>query len=187
MKRFYSAVLIGVAVLTFIGCTYEDVQSDSNAIVVQTQQPTPSREFTLPEPLVVNEPTMDGGLRSANSLPIEGECSFEQARQSPVGDIRYLGPVYAVSSLSTDMPYLHGEGSLLTVSWSQDTYSDLTHYVFGVENAPAKIFEITRESFESLMYANPPLKGAVAGLGLMPTTDAFFVTSRDCIPLGGIK
>jgi hypothetical protein len=176
-----------IAMLAFAGCTYEDQQAEPGSTVALTQRPTASPLFTLPEPLVVRAPLASGGIHPSVTLPREGECSFNRARQFPIGDIRYLGPTYAVPDLNASAWNLHGEGGMLAVSWPQETYLDLKRVTPSVESAPVKIFEISKESFESLMQANPSLDALVKGIGGLPLSDAFFVTSYDCIPYGGIK
>lgn len=182
----YPAALVCVAALILTGCTYQVGQSGTETIAAPASESTSNAKFVLPEPLVVKAVPVNAGIQSSKHMPKFGECSFNQTAKHPAGDIRYLGPMYPVPGLAIDAWRVHFENGL-TTSWPQDTYLAMKGLTPGVKGTSVKIFAITGESFESLAQNNPSLKNFVMSTGLLPMVDTFYVTSYECMPLGGIK
>jgi hypothetical protein len=182
----YLALLVCAATSLSTGCTYQSGQSATESIAAPANGLTSNATFTLPDPLVVNVMPVNTGIQSSKHMPKFGECSFNQANQYSAGDVRYLGPMYPVPGLAADEWRVHFEGGL-TTSWPRDTYLAMKSLTPGVKDTSVKIFAVTKESFVSLMQNNLSLKNFVMNTGVLPMVDMFYVTSYECMPLGGIK
>lgn len=118
------------------------------------------------------------GIRASSPMPTTGVCSYLAAGKSNT-DIRYTVPIVLFIGAGKDVGMVHVERGI-TVSWPHDIYLQLKAATPEVRDSSVLIFQVTRESFESLVPQSATLKSVVSQMGI-DSFQSYFVTSYKCL------
>lgn len=163
-------------VLALAGCTYETGEVEQTPSATSASIKANAQEIL--DLLRGKKPEPPFGIRASTPMPTTGRCSYAAAVKSNT-DIQYTVPVIWFAGIGKDAGMVHVERGV-TVSWPHDVYLKLKAATPDVRDTSASIFQVTRESFESLVSRSPVLKSVVSQMGV-DALAPYFVTSYECL------